>query len=213
MLWVMMKFAFLFILVLSHSALAQTQSEMNAQAHADAAKADAQLNRVYKQVLATQDDEGKRLLKEAQRAWVLFRDAESASAADEARGGSMAPLLEFGAKARLTEERIKQLKERLGEEGDGPEPVIVLPTGAKSAKAAAQALFNAYRDHNRPAASAVALERVLSQLTWDPSAGNAEGLELADDTHIRYTGGSMELTPRKAPNGAWFIVDIQFTAD
>ena len=79
--------------VLAQPVRAQSQSEMNAQAARDAALADRELNKVYKQVLDTLDDEGAKLLKASQRAWIAFRDAEAASAADEARGGSMAPLL------------------------------------------------------------------------------------------------------------------------
>jgi uncharacterized protein YecT (DUF1311 family) len=42
-----------------------------------------------------------------------LRDAEAAFAADEARGGSMAPTLRYATMTELTEQRTKQLKARL----------------------------------------------------------------------------------------------------
>lgn len=91
---------------------AQSQAEMNQQAAGEFKKADAELNRVYARVLAELDDEGRAKLKAAQRAWVVFRDAEAAYQMDlEARGGSMAPLIYEGTRARLTRARTAQLKQ------------------------------------------------------------------------------------------------------
>jgi hypothetical protein len=53
--------------------------------------------------------ESKQKLREAQRAWVVSRDAEAAHAAREADGGSMAPTLHFGTMTRLTRERVNEL--------------------------------------------------------------------------------------------------------
>ena len=93
---------------------AQTQASMNAEARADFKRADAELNKTYEAVLKKlPDDESKRKLKESQRAWLAFRDAEAAFAADEARGGSMAPTLRYATMTELTQQRIKQLKARL----------------------------------------------------------------------------------------------------
>jgi len=109
-----MKLAAFSLLVLATSAFAQTQQEMNREAAADFAKADTALNKLYTKVLATLDDEGKKKLKAAQRAWVVFRDAEADLQADSgARGGSMAPMIYDGTRATLTNERIKALKEVL----------------------------------------------------------------------------------------------------
>ena len=89
----------------------QTQAEMNQQAAADFEKADAQLNKVYKQVQAGLDAEGLAKLKVAQRAWLAFRDAEADFQADaEARGGTMAPCIYNGVRQQLTETRIADLK-------------------------------------------------------------------------------------------------------
>ena len=90
---------------------AQSQHEMNRQAEADFEKADAELNRVYKKTLSDLDAEGQKKLKAAQRAWIAFRDTQAEFDADsEARGGSMYPMIYYGGLARLTRERIKQLR-------------------------------------------------------------------------------------------------------
>lgn len=90
-----------------------TQQEMNEKAGEEAEAADRKLNAVYKKLMAALDDEGKALLKAAQRAWLNYRDAETKFAEDEMRGGSAAPLLHFGTMARLTESRTRDLQESL----------------------------------------------------------------------------------------------------
>ena len=96
----------------------QSQQEMNAGAAAEFAKADKELNEVYGKVLGVLDDEAKEMLKRSQRAWVAFRNAEAAFRADaEARGGSMWPLVHEGVRGKLTQERVKALREYLVEDG------------------------------------------------------------------------------------------------
>ena len=90
---------------------AQSQAEMNRQAAKDFHKADAELNSAYAALMTKLPDaESKRKLKESQRAWIAFRDAEAAFAADQFRGGSAAPVLRWTNMTETTEERIKQLK-------------------------------------------------------------------------------------------------------
>ena len=68
---------------------AQTQAAMNAQVRAEFEQADAELNKTYEALLAKLPDaESKQKLKESQRAWLAFRDAEAAFAADQARGAA-----------------------------------------------------------------------------------------------------------------------------
>ena len=96
---------------LTSHAIAQTQAEMNHQAAKDFKAADAQLNSTYAALMAKLPDaESKRKLKESQRAWIAFRDAEAAFAADQFRGGSAAPVLRWTSMTETTEQRIKQLK-------------------------------------------------------------------------------------------------------
>ena len=223
--------ALLASLSFSVSAFAQSQQEMNFQAERDAAKADKALNVVYKKLLASVDDEGAKLLKDSQRAWIAFRDAEAKFAADEARGGSMAPMLYSGTLSRLTEERVKQLKEHLGDADPAP-PVEEKPqeklqkdkpqpegkssapaTGAKTRHLAAQGFFDAYQAHDRKAARKLATETALNKLVWDPAAGDNTTLKLMDDTHIYYVGGSIEMKLQKTKDDRWIISDVGMTAD
>jgi uncharacterized protein YecT (DUF1311 family) len=95
---------------------AQTQAAMNAQARAEFVQADAELNKTYEALLTKLPDAGsKQKLKESQRAWLAFRDAEAAFAADQARGGSMPPTIRHETMTELTQQRIKQLKSHLEE--------------------------------------------------------------------------------------------------
>ena len=102
----------------------QYQVEMNRCAALDFEQQDAELNRVWAQVIAAAreaDGEINRefdqrpteeaMLREAQRAWIAFRDAHcTVEAYREARGGSMEPMVYEACRARLTEERIGQLQ-------------------------------------------------------------------------------------------------------
>lgn len=219
----------------------QSQQEMNAEAARNAARADKELNQAYRALLATLDEEGTKLLKASQRAWIAYRDADAAAAADEARGGSMAPMLYAGTLARLTRERTVILRQRLtGEEGEvtepAPQPPVQPlppevpvrraepleqppaaptggPAGAKSQAQAAQLFFDAYKDHDRAAAQSVAAESAIKKLVWKASAGTNPTLKLMDNTHIYYEGGSIELKMQKNAAGRWFIADVGLYAD
>ena len=208
----------LFFILTAAPLCAQSQQDMNRQAERDAARADNALNEVYKKLLTSQDAEGAKLLKESQRAWIAFRDAEAKFAADEARGGSMAPLLYAGTLARLTEERVKSLKEHLGdaepEQKAQPEPEVkVSASGAKTQHQAAQGFFEAYKAHDRKAAQKLASDAAISKLVWDPAAGDNVTLKLMDDSHIYYEGGSIELKLKKTKEGRWIVSDVSSTAD
>ena len=101
----------------------QTQLDMNMCAEIEFERADAQLNAVWRDAIAAarvadreieQSDhrpteEAK--MREAQRAWLVFRDAQcTVEGYDEARGGSMEPMVNGQCLARLTRERIAQLR-------------------------------------------------------------------------------------------------------
>lgn len=217
---------------MSFSVFGQNQPELNQMAAKDAGKADAELNRVYKKVLASLDDEGARLLREAQRAWIAYRDAEAKRAADEARGGSMAPMLYSGAIAELTQDRIKRLRSTLigSSPADEPEPTEkpkaqkpvkkaepvdedIPADGAKTQAQAAQLFFDAYKAHDRKTAMSVAEATALDKLIWSKDAGDASGLRLMDNTHIYYEGGHIELKMKQNKAGRWLIGDVKLYAD
>lgn len=84
---------------------------MNQQAFADFTAADKKMNVVYNNLMkALPDDEAREKLKASQLAWLKYRDAEAALEADNARGGTMAPLLFSETKAALTTDRTAELK-------------------------------------------------------------------------------------------------------
>jgi uncharacterized protein YecT (DUF1311 family) len=86
---------------------------MNEQGRAEFEQADAELNKTYEGLLKKLPNaESKEKLKQSQRAWLAFRDADTAFAADQVRGGSMAPTIRYETMTELTQQRIKQLKTR-----------------------------------------------------------------------------------------------------
>ena len=108
----------------------QAQQEMNFCAAEDFRRADAELNTAYRTAIAEaqqadrewrllDDEAGGRpngepgweaSLREAQRAWVSFRDAHCRLESFEARGGSMQPMLDAGCRATLTRARTAELR-------------------------------------------------------------------------------------------------------
>jgi len=99
------------------------QIEMNACAGDAFHAADRELNQVYQAVLRkqSQDLEFVAKLRESQRAWIAFRDAELnaafACADQDPRRcwGSMYPMCYLGYKTALTRQRTAQLKQYLEE--------------------------------------------------------------------------------------------------
>lgn len=107
---------------------ALSQMEMTACASQDYERADAELNRLWRRIIAeaeandrspdsgrtAEDDRSEAaILRAAQRAWIAFRDAQCEYEGLGERGGSMEPMIVNQCLARLTRERIAQL------EGDG----------------------------------------------------------------------------------------------
>lgn len=97
---------------------AGTQIEMNQCAYDDFLKADKKLNETYQALIrkSAGDKTYIKALRTAQRAWVVFRDAEldaMFSCADEdikLCWGSMIGLLYPNAKAEITRERTQKLQ-------------------------------------------------------------------------------------------------------
>ena len=123
----MRLFTALMILVLVPAASgAQTQADLNQTACGTFEEADQTLNRVYQQIRRRYqgDKDFLEKLKRSQRAWIAFRDAElEALYPDENKQisyGSIYPMCVCGEQARLTQDRIEQLRRWLEvEEGDG----------------------------------------------------------------------------------------------
>jgi uncharacterized protein YecT (DUF1311 family) len=105
---------------------ASTQAAMNECAAASLRKADAALNSAYRQIMTRlkNDQDARRQMTAAQRAWVGFRDAECTFAASKVAGGSASGMIVTSCKAELTAERVKRLQTYLEcEEGDLSCPV------------------------------------------------------------------------------------------
>ncbi len=96
------------------------QQEMNYCAYQDFVEADRMLNAEYQKAIAQakeldrygsiDDQSAEGVLRQAQRAWVAFRDANCLAEGFVAHGGTMEPMLVDGCKARVTLHRIKELK-------------------------------------------------------------------------------------------------------
>jgi len=93
----------------THEALQCAQAEFDA--------ADAELNRVYAEAMKILDEPRRSRLRDAQRAWLPYRDACAEFEASLFEGGTMAPVLRISEKADLTRKRTEELREiiELGE--------------------------------------------------------------------------------------------------
>jgi uncharacterized protein YecT (DUF1311 family) len=104
-----------FALFAAPLARAQTQGEMNAETAAEFNAADKQLNSIYQEILSGYADDEAFIasLKEAQRCWIAFRDAQlKMKYPDREPGyyGSILPSCEAMYLTELTQERIKTLQ-------------------------------------------------------------------------------------------------------
>jgi len=95
---------------------AQTQMEMTQTAHNDFKKADAKLNKVYKQVLKILTEKEKQLLIKAQKDWLKFRDSQCQFEVEQYNGGSIQPLMHANCLKERTKDRIDDLKAILEDE-------------------------------------------------------------------------------------------------
>lgn len=121
----MLKHLLLAMSLMTGAAYAQTQMELAGDACSEYKQADADLNSVYGEVLAKhkKDTAFAAKLKEAQRAWIKFRDAHLESiypaANKQQEYGSAFPMCNCGELAEITKKRTAQLKQWLtAEEGD-----------------------------------------------------------------------------------------------
>jgi uncharacterized protein YecT (DUF1311 family) len=92
---------------------AKAQLELNQCAALDLEAADADMNAVYKQVVAHRDATFIKRLRIAQRAWLAFRDAHVDTIyglSNDGHGGSMLPMCVARLRTELTLERTKQLR-------------------------------------------------------------------------------------------------------
>lgn len=105
----------IFTLLAAPLAQAQTQGEMNDEAAAEFKDADEQLNSIYQTILSDYADDEVFIasLKEAQRCWIAFRDAQLKMKYPEREPGyygSIQPVCEANYLAELTQDRIRALQ-------------------------------------------------------------------------------------------------------
>lgn len=118
---------FLFLVCLTHPLAAQemdcanavAQQDLNQCAYEDWEVVDAELNDVYAEAMALleawdadlpKDEQGgARALRDAQRAWITFRDKACEAEGYAMKGGSAEPLLVYGCMRQLTQDRTAQL--------------------------------------------------------------------------------------------------------
>jgi uncharacterized protein YecT (DUF1311 family) len=89
---------------------AETQAEMNNCAGREYKTADAVLNQIYRQFVSMLNDEEKSQLKEAQTAWLKYRDTNCDFFADQYKGGSMRPMILGYCLADMTRNRTTELR-------------------------------------------------------------------------------------------------------
>ena len=97
------------------AAVAQTQAEMNEAACAKFKRADAELDRVYQQILGAKakDADFVKAFQDAQTAWVAFRDAHLTSIFPDPNPrayGSVYPLCRCGFLEQVTIQRANELR-------------------------------------------------------------------------------------------------------
>ncbi|MBJ7391349.1 MAG: DUF1311 domain-containing protein [Chthoniobacterales bacterium] len=105
----------IFTLFAAPLAQAQTQSDMNAEAAAEFNGVDEQLKSMYQEILSdyAEDEVFIASLKEAQRCWIAFRDAQLKMKypnREPGYYGSILPSCEMTYLTELTQDRIKALQ-------------------------------------------------------------------------------------------------------
>ena len=86
--------------------------EMTICAGKDLEASDRELNTVYRQTLA-QNRRLAVLIRDTQRAWIIYRDKECAITAEEWRGGTGQTLAVVTCKSEMTKARIRELRTRM----------------------------------------------------------------------------------------------------
>ncbi len=109
---------FFLILLLTNILFSQelTQTDLNIASKQHLDSADFMLNRAYKQLLNTLSKDRQQKLIKAQRAWIKFRDLNSAVISSVYEGGSIQPLIHAQAQIELTNNRTAELTKMYLEE-------------------------------------------------------------------------------------------------
>ena len=92
---------------------AQSQAEMNMCWGKEYKAADAKLNKTYQEFMSKLDESEKVQLKNAQLAWLKYRDANCEFVADQYKGGTMRPMIAAMCLADVTNARVSELTSQI----------------------------------------------------------------------------------------------------
>ena len=92
---------------------AQSQAELNMCWGKEYKAADARLNTAYREFMSKLNEEETAQLKNAQLAWLKYRDTNCDFVADQFKGGSMRPMIAAMCLADVTDARAKELKSQM----------------------------------------------------------------------------------------------------
>ncbi|HJZ81366.1 MAG TPA: lysozyme inhibitor LprI family protein [Pyrinomonadaceae bacterium] len=92
---------------------AQSQAEMNICAGKEYKAADAELNQAYQKLNSMLEAEEKAQLKEAETAWIKYRDLNCDFVADQYKGGTIRPMILGLCLADVTRNRTTELKNQI----------------------------------------------------------------------------------------------------
>ena len=94
---------------------AQSQAEMNMCWGKEYKAADARLNKTYQDFMSKLEESEKVQLKNAQQAWLKYRDVNCEFVADQYKGGTMRPMIAAICLAETTNNRTTELKAQMKE--------------------------------------------------------------------------------------------------
>ena len=96
-----------------------SQAEITACFGDNFAAADKTLNTLYQRLMKKLEPEDAKLLQDAQRSWISFRDKHCAFVSNPSSGGSIYPSVFSSCAASVTASRVRQLRDKLNcQEGD-----------------------------------------------------------------------------------------------
>lgn len=112
---ILLLFAVILFALTNAPAPAQTQTQMNEKACDELKSADSEMNRIYRQVLAAKATDAGfvKAFREAQRAWISFRDAHVRSIfsePDPRTYGSVYPMCHCIILEQITTARARELQ-------------------------------------------------------------------------------------------------------
>jgi len=95
-----------------------SQAELNQCAARARDKADAELNRVYRELMKDTSGAERAKLRDAQLAWLKFRDAHCDYRSVGNKGGSIYPMVVGFCLAGVTNARVEQLRQIISENSE-----------------------------------------------------------------------------------------------